>query len=152
MADHFGTLSKQRQDEPGKHPDTLSSTIRECPADHVSANGHFLFPDEFPHHTGVPSAYTLFIAVAGLLVNLLYPKLDFKSPYVVVKQSASTFVTFVVQFTSVAVPLALYVWLRPAWVFIEAYVGGVAVMMVLLAVILWHVARTRGVVWFHRLC
>jgi hypothetical protein len=49
-----------------------------------------------------------------LIINLLYPKLEFENPGVVVKQSASALVAFLVEFASVALPMALYVWLRPA--------------------------------------
>jgi ABC-2 type transport system permease protein len=99
----------------------------------------------------VPSAYALFAAVAGLLINLLYPKLEFKNPVTVVKQSASALIAFVVEFSSVAVPIALYLWLRPAWLSFEAYAGGVALVVLLLAAMLWQVVRTRGVACFQRL-
>jgi hypothetical protein len=49
-----------------------------------------------------------------LIINLLYPKLEFENPTAVVKQSASALVAFLVEFASVALPMALYVWLRPA--------------------------------------
>jgi ABC-2 type transport system permease protein len=99
----------------------------------------------------VPSAYALFVAVAGLLINLLYPKLEFKNPITVVKQSASALMAFVVEFASVAVPLALYIWLRPAWLSYEVYAGGVAVAVLLLTAMLWQLVRTRGVACFDRL-
>jgi ABC-type methionine transport system ATPase subunit len=70
----------------------------------------------------------------------------------VVKQSASALVTFVVEFASVAVPMALYLWLRPAGVSYEVYGSGVAAMVLLSTALLWHVVRTWGVVWFQRLC
>jgi ABC-2 type transport system permease protein len=99
----------------------------------------------------VPSAYALFVAVAGLFINLLYPKLEFKNPMTVVKQSASALMAFVVEFTSVAVPVALYIWLRPAWLSYEVYAVGVAVAVLLLTAMLWQLVRTRGVACFQRL-
>jgi ABC-2 type transport system permease protein len=99
----------------------------------------------------LPSVYALFVAVAGLLINLHFPKLEFKSPYVVVKQSASTLITFVVAFVSVAIPISLYVRLLSERLSYEAYAGGVAAVLLLLTAILWQVARTRGVACFQRL-
>jgi ABC-2 type transport system permease protein len=100
---------------------------------------------------GVPSVSALFIAVAGLLVNLLFPKLEFKSPTVVVKQSASALIAFLVEFASIALPVFLYVWLPPARVSYEAYAALVAAGLLLITALLWQALRTRGVRWFEQL-
>ena len=86
-----------------------------------------------------------------MIINLLYPKLEFENPGVVVKQSASALVAFLVEFASVAVPMALYVWLRPAWVSYEVYAVGLAVALLVLTALLWQILRTRGVAWFQQL-
>ncbi|SPE59374.1 conserved membrane hypothetical protein [Verrucomicrobia bacterium] len=99
----------------------------------------------------LPSVYALFVAVAGLLINLHFPKLEFKSPYVVVKQSASTLISFVVAFVSVAIPITLYLWLVSERLSYEAYASGVAAVLLLLTGILWQVARTRGGTCFQSL-
>ena len=98
-----------------------------------------------------PSAYALFIAVAGLLINLLFPKLEFKNPAAVVKQSASAIVAVLVEFASVALPVFLYMWLLAPRISFEVYAGLVVAGMLLITALLWQTLRTSGVRWFEQL-
>lgn len=54
-----------------------------------------------------PAIYAVFIAVAGLAVNLRFLKYDWKSPQEAVKQSMSVVITMLVGFAAIAVPIAL---------------------------------------------
>ncbi len=100
---------------------------------------------------GVSSVYALFIAVAGLVINLHYPKLEFKSPTAVVKQSASVLITAGVSFGAVAAPLASYMWLSPMRVPYELYAALTAALLLGITCLLWLVLASKGPGWFLRL-
>lgn len=54
-----------------------------------------------------PAVYAVFIAVAGLSVNLRFLKYDWKSPQEAVKQSMSVVITMLIGFAAIAVPITL---------------------------------------------
>lgn len=54
-----------------------------------------------------PTVYAVFIAVAGLFMNLRFPKFDWQSPQQAVKQSMSVMATILIGFVAVAVPVVL---------------------------------------------
>lgn len=99
----------------------------------------------------VSSVYALFIAVAGLVINLLYPKLEFKNPVAVVKQSASVLITVGVGWVAVGVPCLLYTRLHLARVSYELYASLTAAVLLGITCLLWLLLRTRGIAWFQRL-
>ena len=100
---------------------------------------------------GVSSVYALFMAVAGLVINLLYPKLEFKNPVAVVKQSASVLITVAVGLAAVVAPVTLYNRLHLARVPYELYAILTAAALLGLTGLLWLVLRTKGIGWFQRL-
>jgi len=55
----------------------------------------------------VPAAYALFIALAGLAINLQYPNFDWATEITVIKQSAAVLLTLVIGLLSVAAPLVV---------------------------------------------
>jgi hypothetical protein len=91
------------------------------------------------------------MATAGLLINLLLPKLEFKHPAAVVKQSASAFVAFLAEFAVVAIPVLLYKFARLASVSCELYAACVALVLLLMTAALWQVIRTTGARRFEQL-
>lgn len=57
----------------------------------------------------VPLVYTLFLSVAGLMINLLVPIFDWENEVRVVKQSASTMLTLLLNMVSSLIPIALLI-------------------------------------------
>ena len=57
----------------------------------------------------LPAAYALFVSLAGLVVNLRYPFLDWLTETQPVKQSAATLITLLIGIGSVAGPLTLVI-------------------------------------------
>ena len=55
----------------------------------------------------LPAAFSVFVGLAGLWINLLHPKLDWKNETEVVKQGFPTFVTVFGSMLLVGIPLAL---------------------------------------------
>lgn len=55
----------------------------------------------------LPAAFSVFVGLAGLWINLLHPKLDWKNETEVVKQGLPTFVTVFGSMLLVGIPLAL---------------------------------------------
>lgn len=84
----------------------------------------------------LPAAYTFFIAVAGLIVNLHHPQLEWANEAVVVKQSASVVLTMLVGFAGVAVPIVSLFIFRAANV-------NLVMLGILLAVLLVDFAMYR---------
>jgi len=54
-----------------------------------------------------PISYALFISIAGIVINLHLPKLDWVSEVTVIKQSAATFTAMIVGLGSIAIPITI---------------------------------------------
>jgi len=54
-----------------------------------------------------PISYAIFISIAGIVINLHLPKLDWVSEVTVIKQSAATFTAMIVGLGSVAIPITI---------------------------------------------
>lgn len=70
----------------------------------------------FSLHTGwveslllfvIPLLYACYIAMAGVLVNLKFPKMEWTSEVTVIKQSAAVLVSMLIGFVSLAIPFLL---------------------------------------------
>ena len=70
----------------------------------------------FSLHTGwveslllfaIPLLYACYIAMAGVLVNLKFPKMEWTSEVTVIKQSAAVLVAMLIGFVSLAIPFLL---------------------------------------------
>ena len=55
----------------------------------------------------LPLAYSVFAAISGLIINLMFPKFDFDNEIRVIKQSLSVFLTMMIGFAIVIVPFSL---------------------------------------------
>ena len=55
----------------------------------------------------MPLAYSLFISVLGLILNLLFPKFDFDNEMKVIKQSLPVFLTMIIGMLMVMLPFSL---------------------------------------------
>ena len=54
-----------------------------------------------------PIVYSIFISIMGIIVNLKFPKLDWTTEIVVIKQSMATFIALVIGIASVILPFSL---------------------------------------------
>lgn len=90
----------------------------------------------------LPAAYAVFVSLAGLVINLRYPLLDWMSETQPVKQSAATLITLLVGMGSVAGPLTLvikYPQLNAHWVSF-----GALVLLMVLSAGLYAYLAARG--------
>lgn len=69
---------------------------------------------EYLLSVGIGCAYSILMAVTGLIINLHFPKLDWNTQTVAVKQSASVMLTIFTGFLAVIIPIVLLVLLKPA--------------------------------------
>lgn len=93
--------------------------------------------------------YSLMIAIAGILVNLYLPKLEWTAQVAVVKQSASVLVAMLIGFGSIVTPILLYTFLKPGSNLL--FMAGLATGLLLLVAILWQLLKNRGVRQFESL-
>ncbi|MEG0895956.1 MAG: hypothetical protein RSF73_00320, partial [Ruthenibacterium sp.] len=88
-------------------------------------------------------ALSLFVALSGLMVNLLLPKMDGASDTLVVKQSASSLIGILGGTAVVGVGALLYInlnkWLRLGDFFVLS-----TLFLLVLCGLCWHWLNTRG--------
>lgn len=90
----------------------------------------------------LPLLYTVFIALTGLMANLYLPVLEWKSQVTVVKQSMSVLSAMLAGMISVAVPVIIYLLLKPS-----SFVLFSCCVMIVMAVVdlfIWHMVKTTG--------
>jgi len=92
----------------------------------------------------LPAAMNIFIAVFGLYMNLLLPKLEWASEAVAVKQSASPMITMFAGFTLIIVAVLLYVFLFFGTLTLPVYAGIVTLFLLLVSFILYRYIVTKG--------
>ena len=97
----------------------------------------------------LPSSMALLISVAGLLVNLAKPKLDFVNETVVIKQSISTFLVMLIGMSVVIAAVVPYFLLHITNVLL--YGAVVTVLLIAACAALIRVMSTWGVRKFERL-
>jgi len=93
--------------------------------------------------------YAFYTAISGLLINLYFPKLDWATQVVVVKQSMSVIVAMMAGMGALAVPVILFVTLKPASFVL--FLFAVAAVLALINISLWSALKTRGVKLFNEL-
>lgn len=78
----------------------------------------------FPEYllaVAVGCSYCIFIAVAGLIINLHFPKMEWKAQVVVVKQSVSVMLAVAAGFLSILLPIGIFAMIKPSnLIFFEA--------------------------------
>ncbi|MFQ9695388.1 MAG: hypothetical protein ACLRY5_00875 [Zhenhengia sp.] len=57
----------------------------------------------------IPTVYTIFIAIMGIIINLKWPNLEWSNEVVVIKQSMATLLVMVVALISIIVPGVLVI-------------------------------------------
>jgi ABC-2 type transport system permease protein len=97
-----------------------------------------------------PIVMNLLIAIAGLIMNLLLPNLDWVSETAAVKQSASPIVTMLIGLAMILVPVLLYIFIF-LWVSITWYIIGVTIVYGILSASGYRYLMHGGVKIFQKL-
>ena len=97
----------------------------------------------------VSTVVPLLISILGLIINLKYPKLEFRSDTEVVKRSTSTLVSIYIGMIIAIAPVILYFVLDT--VNIDLYTGIVISLYGVITIVLWRILMTYGVKKFRKL-
>ncbi|MFA5523021.1 MAG: hypothetical protein WDA24_01570 [Tissierellales bacterium] len=98
---------------------------------------------------GITTLYAFLISLIGIIVNLYLPKLEWKSYMVVVKQSASVIISMLIGVILVAIPILIYIFIKPAD--FNLYSLFVILGLLITNLSLWTVIKTKGVKMFNKL-
>lgn len=93
--------------------------------------------------------YAFYTALSGLLINLYFPKMDWATQVIVVKQSMSVIIAVLAGIGTVAIPAVLSFILKPASFITFLLV--VAAVLALINLSLWSVLKTRGIKLYNEL-
>ncbi|MBC7959717.1 MAG: ABC transporter permease [Vallitaleaceae bacterium] len=93
--------------------------------------------------------YTFLSTFSGLIINLLFPKMEWKTPVVVVKQSASVLLATLFGFLAITIPIVLYALVQPKSY--SVFAGCTALCLVFLNALGWIWLKTKGVRIFNSL-
>lgn len=97
----------------------------------------------------IPTLYAFLISMAGIIVNLLLPKLEWKSHMVVVKQSASVVVTMLIGILSILIPIFLFFLTEPTN--FNTFSFALAIILLGVNLLLWLIIKTKGIKIFAKL-
>jgi ABC-2 type transport system permease protein len=93
--------------------------------------------------------YAFYTALSGLLINLYFPKMDWATQVIAVKQSMSVIVAVLAGIGAVAIPTILFIIMKPMnFIMFLLAVGAV---LALINISLWSALKTRGVKLFNEL-
>lgn len=87
-------------------------------------------------------SYCILSALIGLIVNLLYPKLDWKSDVEVIKQSIATLVTLLINGFSIILPIAILYIVKP--LNYSMFFISIGIIALVCCVILWNYITIKG--------
>lgn len=93
--------------------------------------------------------YCLLSPILGILINLYFPKLEWTTQVAVVKQSASVFFAMLAGFVTMAVPVLLFAFLKPANM--NLFLGAFSIILLIINAILIKILYTTGVKKFKEL-
>lgn len=95
------------------------------------------------------TTFSMFVALMGLLTNLLYPNLDWKNEVAVVKRSASMIVTMLASLIYVVILGGIYILMGIS--FLNMYIVLASVLTLILDFMIWRIISTKGVKIFKSL-
>lgn len=98
-----------------------------------------------------PGALTLFQALFGVAVNLRFPKFDWISEMIAVKQGASTLIAMFGAMALVALPTVVYATALSGMIGLEVYIALVTLLVCALAAGLYIFLKTKGARMFEAL-
>ncbi|HEY5584676.1 MAG TPA: ABC transporter permease [Ruminiclostridium sp.] len=93
--------------------------------------------------------YCLLSPILGILINLYFPKLEWTTQVVVVKQSASVLLAILAAFVIISIPVLLFVLLKLENV--NLFLGAFSIILLISNVILIKILNTTGVKKFKEL-
>ncbi|WP_352420552.1 ABC transporter permease [Proteiniborus sp.] len=93
--------------------------------------------------------YAFLISMAGIMINLYLPKLEWKSHMVVVKQSASVIISMLAGAISVFIPILLFVYIKPTDFNLFSTI--IILCLTTINILLWTTIRTKGIQIFEKL-
>jgi len=93
--------------------------------------------------------YAFLISMAGIIINLYLPKLEWKSHMVVVKQSASVIISMLAGAISVFIPILLFVYIKPTDFNLFSTI--IILCLTTINILLWTTIRTKGIQIFEKL-
>lgn len=97
-----------------------------------------------------PAVYAVFISVLGLLINLLFPKLNWTAEAAVIKQSLAVFVTMLIGVLSILVPVII-IFALAAFVDMSLMVVIITLFIVIITIVIYKYVNTKGVERFNKL-
>lgn len=93
--------------------------------------------------------YSILSAILGLLTNLYFPKLDWVSPTVVVKQSASVLITMLSTFMIIALPVGVFIIFKITNISVFLFITLIILILTLIITII--LLNTKGIEKFNKL-
>lgn len=93
--------------------------------------------------------FCFFGAIVGLVVNLNFPKLEWSSPTVVVKQSAAVLITILITMLAIGLPIAIFIVFKVTN--INLFLGICLMILVFITSILWKILNNNCVKKFQKL-
>jgi ABC-2 type transport system permease protein len=97
-----------------------------------------------------PIVYALFTSLLGLLVNLLFPKLDWTAEVAVIKQSMAVFVTMLSGVLSIFVP-GIIIYALSAFVDMSLLVGIATLFIAIITIMIYNYLNAKGIELFNKL-
>ncbi|MDF2820416.1 MAG: hypothetical protein K0R15_857 [Clostridiales bacterium] len=96
-----------------------------------------------------PLVYAVFSATVGIIINLLFPILEWKSEVTVLKQSIASILSMLVGLASVAIPIMIAIFLKD--ISISFIVLGTTVIIALINMAMYGYLKTKGEIKFRAL-
>lgn len=99
----------------------------------------------------LPNIVTIFCALFGVVVNLKFPKFDWISETVAIKQSASTMISMFGAFAVILIPGLLYIVLLDGMIAMNLYLLLITVIYAIVCILLYHFLTHKGCIIFEAL-
>ncbi len=93
--------------------------------------------------------FSILSAIVGLIVNLYFPKFDWKSEVQVIKQSIATAVTLMANIICVLIPVAICFIIKPSN--LNLYFIYMSIVVLAVCIVLWNYIKGKGSVMFKKL-
>ncbi|MGG4343644.1 hypothetical protein [Paenibacillus lautus] len=90
----------------------------------------------------IPMIYACYSAMLGVIVNLKFPKLEWTSEVTVIKQCASVYVSMLLGFVSIVIPIAILLLL--SHVNVNLILSGIGVVMLVVCSVMYKYIATEG--------
>jgi len=92
----------------------------------------------------LPTLFTIFCALFGVIINLHFPKFDWISETVAVKQGMSSLIAMFGSFGAVLIPAVLYFYVLKSVIDVEIYMLIVAIVLAIVCILMYQFLMTKG--------